>query len=91
MLQDWDATIGKAIQSNRVLLLKNVDPELHSEDLAEALTEHMKTRCEVRIAPPLSFSYRTSACFSLYMSFLIDGLPAVPILCSTTSPDYTFR
>jgi hypothetical protein len=33
-VEDWDATIAQAILSNRVLLLKNVDAELHSEDLA---------------------------------------------------------
>jgi hypothetical protein len=36
-VEDWDATIAQAILSNRVLLLKNVDAELHSEDLAVSL------------------------------------------------------
>lgn len=33
-VEDWDASIVPAIQGNRVLLLKNVDPGLHSDDLA---------------------------------------------------------
>uniref|UniRef100_A0A7I4B4U6 BAH domain-containing protein n=1 Tax=Physcomitrium patens TaxID=3218 RepID=A0A7I4B4U6_PHYPA len=60
-VEDWDASIVPAIQGNRVLLLKNVDPGLHSDDLAEAFTAEMRMKCEVRIAPPVSFNYNTTS------------------------------
>lgn len=36
-------------------------------NMQEAFTAEMRMKCEVRIAPPVSFNYNTSAFVSLYL------------------------